>query len=59
MKVYASEEFVIASIRRITEQLRLEGTLKMIKLQPPWSGQGCQPLDAYIHMYIYVCVCVH
>lgn len=37
MKVYASKEvgFVIASMCRITEQLRLEGILKMIKLQPP------------------------
>lgn len=36
MKVYASEEvgFVIASVRRITEQLRLERILKMINLQP-------------------------
>lgn len=52
MKVNASKEvgFVIASICRITEQLRLEGILKEIRFQPSCSGQGCQPLGAYIYI---------
>lgn len=56
MKVYASKEvgFVIASLCRITEQLRWERILKVIKLQLPYSGQGCQPLAAFIYIYIYI-----
>ena len=35
----------VGTVHTITEWLRLEGTLKVIELQPPCHGQSCLSLD--------------